>query len=110
MREATKVQMDSSGFISRIGKGLYRWDAIDTGVFLLTHRFIQVATELILHEGMGLEISEVIQHIVDFGGRFATCDATGLFWADMDTEEDLYSATFGRSEWSLGTTASSQDT
>ena len=107
--EATKVQTDPSGFITRIGKGLDRWDAIDTGMFLLTHRFIKAITDLIPLTGMGLEISQVIQSIVDSGRRFATCDVDGLFWADMDTQEDLSPTDVRSQEWSPDTTASSQD-
>lgn len=108
--EATKVQIDPTGFIKRIGKGLNRWNAIDTGVFLLTDRFIKTAADLISQEGMGLGISEVIQNTVDSGRRFATCDVTGLFWADMDTQEDMQSVISGGGEWSQDTMASSPGT
>jgi choline kinase len=101
--EATKVQTDPSGFIERIGKGLRQWDAIDSGAFL-------TAADLISQEGMGLGISEVIQHVIDSGRRFATCDVTGLFWADMDTQEDIQSVISGGGEWSRDTMASSPDT
>lgn len=110
MDEATKVQVDPSGFIKRIGKGLKQWNAIDTGVFLLTHRFVKTAADLISQEGMGLGISQVIQATIDSGRRFATCDVTGLFWADMDTKEDIQFIISGGGGWSQGTMASSPDT
>ena len=87
--EATKVLMDSPGCIKRIGKGLAYWNAIDTGVFLLTEKFLDAIDELIPELGLDVEIGDVIQFLVDRGYRFATCDVSGSFWADVDTEEDL---------------------
>jgi len=108
--EATKVRTDPSGFIKRIGKGLSEWDAIDTGTFLLTDRFIKTAADQISQEGMGLGISEIIQNTIDSGKRFATCDVTGLFWADMDTQEDIQAIISRSGEWSQDTMALSPDT
>jgi choline kinase len=107
--EATKVRTDPNGFIKRIGKGLSEWDAIDTGVFLLTERFLENAEALTNQRGVGLGISDVIQNIVDSRERFATCDITGLFWADLDTREDIRSILSEGVEQSLDTMASSQD-
>jgi len=89
LSEATKVVMDSSGCIKRIGKGLAYWNAIDTGVFVLTEKFLDAIDERIPVLGIDIEISDVIRFLVDRGYRFATCDVSGCFWADVDTEEDL---------------------
>lgn len=110
IEEATKVQLDSFDFIKRIGKTVTPWDAVDTGVFLLTQRFIETVRGLVAQVGMNLEISEVVESIAGSEGGFATCDVTGLFWADMDTWEDLYTVGLGREDWSLDTMASSPDT
>ena len=99
VNEATKVRTNSSGFIVRIGKGLHRWNAIDTGVFLLTHAFIEATAKLISVNNMNIGISEVIQAMIASGRRFATCDVTGLFWADMDTQEDIHYTMSGRHKW-----------
>jgi glucose-1-phosphate thymidylyltransferase len=93
LAEATKVLIDSSGCIRRIGKDLDRWDGLDTGVFLLTGRFLDAIEELIPKLGVHIEISDVIRFLIGQGCRFATCDVTGSFWADVDTEEDLDSVT-----------------
>lgn len=108
--EATKVRLDPFGFITRIGKAITPWDAVDTGVFLLTQRFIDTARELIAQTGMNLEISEVVESIAGSQTGFATCDVTGLLWADMDTWEDLYTVGLGGEDWSVDTMASSRDT
>ncbi len=89
LAEATKVLVDSTGCIRSIGKELAHWNALDTGVFLLTERFLDAIDELIPELDIDIDISNVIRSMVDRGYRFATCDVSGSFWADVDTEEDL---------------------
>ncbi|MBA7658576.1 Bifunctional IPC transferase and DIPP synthase [subsurface metagenome] len=87
--EATKVTVDSDGCIKDIGKDLLYWDALDTGVFLLTENFFQALDELVPRLGIDIEISDVVRSLMSRGHRFDTCDVSGYFWADVDTEEDL---------------------
>ncbi|MFC1872346.1 sugar phosphate nucleotidyltransferase [Chloroflexota bacterium] len=87
--EATKVTVDSAGCIKEIGKNLVYWDAIDTGVFLLTEKFFQALHKLVQRCGTDVEISDVIRFLVSLGHHFDTCDVSGYFWADVDTKEDL---------------------
>jgi choline kinase len=87
--EATKVTVDSDGCIKDIGKDLIYWDALDTGVFLLTETFFQALGELVSKLGIDVEISDVVRFLVSREHRFDTCDVSGYFWADVDTEEDL---------------------
>ena len=90
--EATKVTVDSAGCIKDIGKDLVYWDALDTGVFLLTENFFQALHELVHHLGTDIEISDVVRSLISRGHRFDTCNASGCFWMDVDTEEDLNKA------------------
>lgn len=87
LEEATKVSVDGDGYIFDIGKELVYWDGLDTGVFLLTGNFFLGLNELI-KRGV-VEISNVIRCLIRRGHRFGTCDASGCFWHDMDTEADL---------------------
>ncbi|HUV44281.1 MAG TPA: NTP transferase domain-containing protein [Dehalococcoidales bacterium] len=87
--EATKVALDGDGCIKNIGKDLARWDALDTGVFLLTGRFFHFLDGLVRRHGLGVEISDAVRFIVGQGHRFRTCDVGGCFWMDVDTKEDL---------------------
>ena len=87
--EATKVAVDGDGCINDIGKGLVCWDALDTGVFLLTENFFRTLDELVARVGTDIEISEAIRFFISQGYRFHTCDVSGCFWMDIDTEEDL---------------------
>ena len=89
LAESNKVVVDSNSCIERIGKGLAHWNAIDTGVFLLTAKFLDVIDHLTPKLGIDVEINDVIRFLVGGGYRFATCDATGCFWADVDDETDL---------------------
>jgi choline kinase len=89
LAEATKVIVDSAGCIKDIGKDLVYWDALDTGVFLLTETFFQALHELLQYHGTDVEISDVIRFLIGQGHHFDTCDVSGCFWADVDTKEDL---------------------
>ncbi len=87
--EATKVVLDSAGCITDIGKDIVDWDAIDTGVFLLTENFFRALDELVSKLGIDVEISDVIRFLIKREHRFHTCNVSGCFWADVDTEENL---------------------
>ena len=91
--EATKVTVDETGYIKDIGKGLVHWDALDTGVFLITEDFFQAIHVLARHHGADIETAKVIRFLISKGHRFHTCDVSGRFWMDIDTEEDLSVAT-----------------
>ena len=90
--EATKVVVDGEGCIKDIGKDLVRWDGLDTGVFMLTGNFFQALDELVRHLGSNVEISDVIRFLISRGQRFDACNASGCFWMDVDTEDDLNAA------------------
>ena len=89
LAEATKVIVDGAGCIKDIGKELVFWDAIDTGVFLLTESFFQALDELIPRRGTDIEISDVIRFMIGNGHSFDTCNVSGCSWTDVDTKEDL---------------------
>ncbi len=89
INEATKVALDGDGGITGIGKGLTYWDAFDTGVFLLTSHFFRALKKLVWQHGVGLEMSDAIQFLIAQGDRVGTCDVSGCFWMDVDTEDDL---------------------
>jgi choline kinase len=87
--EATKVALFEDGSIRDIGKELAKWDAVDTGVFLLTEKFFNTVEELAQVHGMSIEMSDVIRFMIARGHRFKTCDVSGCSWMDIDIEEDL---------------------
>ncbi len=87
--EATQVALDDDGCIKNIGKNLAYWEAVDTGVFLLTHHFFRILGELINRAGNGIEMNDAIRFFISRGNRFHTRDVSGCFWMDVDTEDDL---------------------
>ena len=89
IEEATKVALFEDGSIRDIGKELRQWDALDTGVFLLTERFFDAVEELARLRGNNIEMSDVIRFMVAQGHCFNTCDVSSCFWMDIDKEEDL---------------------
>lgn len=89
VEEATKVTVDIAGCIKNIGKKLDHWNALDTGVFRITNNFFKAIDELVQSSGTDIETADVIRYIVGRGHNFHTCDVSGCFWMDVDTEEDL---------------------
>jgi choline kinase len=89
IEEATKVAVDITGCIKDIGKELDHWDALDTGVFLLTDDFFKAINELVQYRGTNIETADVIRFLVSRGHHFHTCDVSGCVWQDVDTIEDL---------------------
>ena len=89
LAEATKVTVDNAGRIENIGKDFVYWDALDTGVFLLTENFFQALHKLIQRRGTEVTITDVTSFLIGQGHPFDTCDVSGCLWADIDTKEDL---------------------
>jgi len=89
IEEATKVALFEDGGIRDIGKELIHWDALDTGVFLLTERFFNSVEDLARLRGNSIEMSDVISFMAAQGHRFNTCDASECSWMDIDLVEDL---------------------
>jgi choline kinase len=89
LAEATKVIIDGAGCIKGIGKELVFWDAIDTGIFLLTENFFKAIHKLVQYYGANVEISDIIRFLINGGHSFDTCNVSGCSWADVDTKEDL---------------------
>ena len=39
--------------------------------------------------GINVEMSDVVRYLTRRGHLFNTCDISGCFWMDVDTEEEL---------------------
>ena len=89
--DATRVMVDSSGYIAAIGKALEVWNAIDTGVFMMSGDFFPAAERLIASYEDQVSLTNVVRAMGYDGSPFATCDVAGMFWADVDTQEDYES-------------------
>lgn len=100
VNDATRVWVDEAGFITRIGKRIERWNAIDTGVFLFTPRIFDAISHLSCLQDEGCGISDAVTRLIEKGPGMRTCDVSGAFWMDVDTLEDLryIEATFGEQE------------
>lgn len=86
IEEATKVWVDSSGYIRFIGKQIETYNGVDTGFFLCS-KAIFSALEESLREGKET-LSDGIQKLAD-RGLMESVDIGSLFWQDVDNEEDL---------------------
>jgi len=92
INDATRVLRGPTGCIEEIGKDLERWNAVDTGVFLLGGVIFSAIEGLIPEHGIHVELSQAVRRVIADGVSFATCDISGLFWTDVDTLEDYEGA------------------
>lgn len=83
LEDATKVLVDSKGYIKSIGKNLTKFNYIDTGFFILDKSIFEVI-KVITNRQQKLGVSNIIRE-----SRCKTVDVTGNFWIDIDTQLDL---------------------
>ena len=92
--DATKVEVDETGAIARIGKSLERYNAIDTGIFLATPALAEAISADVAAGGGG-SLSEGVQRLAE-ERRAGTMDIGDAWWIDVDDE-----AAFRRAEASV---------
>ena len=86
--EATRVAIDCpTRLVTAIGKHIPRWDALDTGAFLLSPAVWQAVEAA----PVDCELGEVYARLAETR-QLAAVDVTGETWYDIDTEEDLAGA------------------
>lgn len=81
--DATKVEVTADGRISRIGKALASYNAIDTGLFLASPVLGEAIQADIAAGGAG-SLSEGVQRLAD-AGMAATVDIGAARWIDVDS-------------------------
>jgi len=88
IEDATRVLVNSKGYITKIGKDIAQWNGIDTGVFLLDNSIFEVIgqTEKPTYP---VTISDCMKRLVRSGKSLWACDVSGLFWLDIDTFDDV---------------------
>jgi len=89
INDATRVWVNGAGLITRIGKDIVPWNAIDTGVFHLTTRVFSAIEALGQGDKDDLSISKVMNRLILSGDPLYACDVSGAFWLDVDTWQDL---------------------
>ncbi|ACJ16736.1 bifunctional sugar nucleotidyltransferase/CDP-alcohol phosphatidyltransferase synthase [Thermococcus onnurineus NA1] len=82
VEEATKVKVEN-GKVTRIGKDLPRWDAVDTGFFVLEEDIFEVTSSLVMEKD-SFELREVVER-----AKLKVTFVDGLPWIDVDTPEDV---------------------
>ncbi len=84
--EAT-LALVRAGRVVDLGKGIERWNAIDTGVFWCTPRVFDVMTPQMRDGECGAVFAKLARD-----GELAAIDVTGRRWIDVDTAIDLRDA------------------
>jgi CDP-L-myo-inositol myo-inositolphosphotransferase len=83
--DATRV-WTAEGRIVEIGKGIERYNAYDTGIFLCAPEVFSAAEESV--QGGDGSLTGVIRRMAE-QGRARVFDVQGLSWMDIDTPRDL---------------------
>ena len=96
LSDATKVQLNGERIVA-IGKGLERWDAIDTGCFLLTRRVFAALRNV--PDDEPLTVSSAMRRLARNGSFHAT-EIEGVPWVDVDTPADRHDAERRLVAWS----------
>jgi choline kinase len=89
VKDATKVWVNESGLVTRIGKRIKHWNAIDTGVFLFSSCIFAAISQLIPSSNKVNGISDAVTWLIKMGYGIYACDVSGSFWMDVDTSDDL---------------------
>jgi 1L-myo-inositol 1-phosphate cytidylyltransferase len=92
--DATKLQVGEDGRIVRIGKTLDSYNAVDTGIFLVTPRLIEALAASVAAGGAG-SLSEGVQALAAADEAWVW-DIGESWWIDVDD-----AAAFERAEQSL---------
>lgn len=87
-KEATRVLVNSRGYITKIGKDITPWNGFDTGVFLLDSSIFEVI-EQAENPTYQVTISDCIKKLIRNGKPLWACDVSKLFWLDIDTFDDV---------------------
>ncbi|HIE35704.1 MAG TPA: hypothetical protein EYP89_00505 [Candidatus Omnitrophica bacterium] len=88
LEDATKVKLDNN-YIKNIGKNLKDYDALDTGIFLLSPVVFDILKKSI--EKGDSTLSGAIK-ILAQEKEIEGLDIKGRFWIDIDTEKELNTA------------------
>jgi len=88
IEDATRVLVNSQGYITKIGKDIAQWNGIDTGVFLLDNSIFEVI-ERTQELTYPFTISDWVEKLIGNGKPLWACDVSKLFWLDVDTFDDL---------------------
>jgi 1L-myo-inositol 1-phosphate cytidylyltransferase len=88
LSDATKVRLQAER-VTAIGKAIEPWDAIDTGVFLLTRAVFEAIGAVPPTEP--LTVSSAMRRLAESGG-FDAVDIRGVPWLDVDTPADRHDA------------------
>ncbi|OGQ08866.1 MAG: hypothetical protein A3G32_09760 [Deltaproteobacteria bacterium RIFCSPLOWO2_12_FULL_40_28] len=89
IEDATKV-LANEGQIQSIGKNIEKYNAIDTGIFLVSPALFD-ALGSIYQQKQNCSLSEGIQVLAN-QGKMGTFDIEGGFWQDVDTKPALKEA------------------
>ena len=94
IEEATKIAVRDNDVIVDIGKHLKEYDYIDVGVMATKPDMINYIGKLVETEEI-LSLNKIIRKLSS-SGKIRVADVTGLYWTEIDTDDDYYEVISGR--------------
>jgi len=91
VKDATRVLVNSEGYIVNIGKEITCWNGVDTGVFLLDNNVFEMMEQAEKSSHL-VTTSSCIKRMIANGKPLWACDVSRLFWLDIDTVDNLKNA------------------
>ena len=88
IKDATKVLVNSEGYIVDIGKKIPLWNAVDTGVFILDNSIFKII-KILERTEKDLTITRCVKQSALNGKPLWACNVSGKLWFDIDTKEDV---------------------
>lgn len=76
------------GFILSIGKSIPEWNGVDMGVFKCTPVVFE-AVEEVTKRRFTVTITDCMNWLIRHGEPVRAVDASGVFWLDIDTMDDV---------------------
>ncbi len=85
--EATKVLLEGEEIVA-IGKKLEIYSAFDTGVFAMSKTVFPIVEKL-CESQLKVGISDLVTQCIKQNMHVLSCDVSGYFWMDLDTQQDI---------------------
>jgi len=87
--EATLVWVEPDGRVTRIGKGLPRYNGVDTGLFWLTPLVFRAIEAVHSTSDTPPTLTEALRWLIERGPGVWAREVWGGMWMDVDTPNDL---------------------
>lgn len=99
IEEATKVKISKKGDVRNVGKDLPRFNGVDVGAMLCNKKVFDACVNL-ASTSYHVTVTDCLNWLIKNRVKIKAVDVKGLFWADVDSEQDrAYMETIMPKNW-----------